>query len=192
MKVAMITGSYPPMRCGVGDYTYQIIKGIRDSQTEVHIFTSAEAKLNGKENFFHSVVKSWSIWPTISLARRVQREQPDIVHIQYPTIGYGYNLGPQILSIFLRMLGLKIVTTIHEFQQANVLRKISLLPFFIWSNVLIFTSEEERVAVINSLPWLRKKLNSASYVIPVGSNIPATTHMGSSTKGSCLASFFGL
>jgi glycosyltransferase involved in cell wall biosynthesis len=192
LKIDIITGSYPPMRCGVGDYTYQLSKAVRNKQVEVDVFTSISARLHNRHLFLHPVVKKWGMLKMLSLARTVRISSPRLVHIQYPTIDYGYHLGPQALLILLRLSGLKVVSTIHEFQLARIPRRISLLPFLAWSNALIFTSEEERTAVIDAFPWLRNKIRDSSHVIPVGSNIPLLSNTTVSKEANHIVSFFGL
>jgi glycosyltransferase involved in cell wall biosynthesis len=192
LRIALITGSYPPMRCGVGDYSRRLAEAIRGQQAGVDVFTSIDENLIGREEGLHPLARKWSILPMMSLSFRVYERRPDIVHIQYPTVGYGHHLGPQALAISLRMLRLKVVTTIHEFQWAHVLRRLSLLPFLLASNALVFTSEEERAAIASAAPWLSGKLERASYVIPVGSNIPVAGGPVRATEGGPVVSFFGL
>ena len=192
LKIDIITGSYPPMRCGVGDYTYQLVKALRKEGIAAGVLTSTAARLRSTHSFLRPIVRKWTICRMILQSIKMHRLSHNIVHIQYPTIGYGYHLGPQILLILLRLKGIKIVSTIHEFHLARTLRRISLLPFLIWSNSLIFTAEEERGAVLDAYPWLKRKLQDKCYVIPVGSNIPVIDdHMVTKT-GDRIVSFFGL
>jgi glycosyltransferase involved in cell wall biosynthesis len=192
LRIALITGSYPPMRCGVGDYSHQLAEALRGQQADVEVFTSMAEDLAGRKEGLHLLAGKWSTLPMMPLSFRVCQRRPDIVHIQYPTVGYGCHLGPQALAIALRMLRLKVVTTVHEFQWAHVLRKLSLLPFLLASSALVFTSEEERAAIASAAPWLRGKLERASYVIPVGSNIPVADGPAEATEDGPVASFFGL
>jgi glycosyltransferase involved in cell wall biosynthesis len=192
LVVDMITGSYPPMRCGVGDYAYKLSRAIRKQGINVNVFTSRKARLHSRYDFLYPDVKKWSIVRMFFLLNKIRKSSPCIVHIQYPTIDYGYHLGPQALLILLRLLGQNVITTIHEFQLARVPRRLSLLPFLFWSNLLIFTSEEERTAVSESFTWLRNKILNTSYVIPVGSNIPLLSNMKVSREEGPIISFFGL
>jgi glycosyltransferase involved in cell wall biosynthesis len=88
----------------------------------------------------------------------------DLVHIQYPTPGVGYKLGPQVLSL-LR----SCVVTVHEASQRRILRKLSLLPFMVRPKHVIFTSDFERRFVTTRVPWVSR----ISSVIPIPSNIRA-------------------
>jgi len=106
----------------------------------------------------------WGLRDMRSAVKSMEALKPDIVHIQYPTLGFGYRLGPQLFA-----LGRKCVTTLHEASQAHILRKISLYPFTIRAEHIIFTSEYERRFALRWAPWIRKR----SSVIPIGSNVQA-------------------
>jgi glycosyltransferase involved in cell wall biosynthesis len=192
LKIVIVTGSYPPLRCGVGDYTYKLSRAIRNQGVDVNVITSKKARSHPRPEFLYPAVKKWSVVRMFFLARQIRQSLPRIVHIQYPTIDYGYHLGPQALLILLRLLGQKVITTIHEFQMARIPRRLSLMPFLFWSNLLIFTSEEERTAVTQSFTWLRNRILDTSYVIPVGSNIPLLSNMKVSREEGPVISFFGL
>lgn len=151
MKVALVTGSCPPGECGVGDYTACLAKTLNDSGVETHLITAG----------------SWNLLGA-STSRRSLREQSfDIVHIEYPTVGFGYKLGAQALSLLQ-----KCVITIHEASQRRVLRKFALIPFTVRPEHIIFTSSFERQFAMNWAPWIVR----SSSVIPVGSNIAVVTN----------------
>jgi glycosyltransferase involved in cell wall biosynthesis len=80
-------------------------------------------------------------------------------------LGFGYHLGPQLLSALL-----PTVVTIHEVTQAHLLRRLSLYPFSLRSQKVIFTTEAERDYAIGWCPWISGK----ETVIPIGSNIPVS------------------
>jgi glycosyltransferase involved in cell wall biosynthesis len=150
MKVIFVTGSIPPEVCGVGDYTNKLATALLNKGLSVDVLTG----------------QSWRMWSTRQLLERVNSAKPDIVHIQYPTLGYGTNLGPQLLSI-LR----KSVITLHEISMAHPLRQTSLIPFLIRPEQAIFTTEYEKNYTLRYCPWIKEK----SQVIPVGSGIKSNT-----------------
>ncbi|MBE2904515.1 glycosyltransferase family 4 protein [Anoxybacillus flavithermus] len=143
----MVTGSYPPDTCGVGDYTHQLKKELINQNCSVRVFTQRE----------------WGLKNLLPIIRKICLENKDIIHIQYPTVGYKYSLIPQLLSVLNNS-----IVTIHEVSQSHILRKISLYPFFLFANHLIFTSEYELNYALKLAPWIRKKAS----VIRIGSNIP--------------------
>lgn len=146
MKVALITGDCPSGECGVGDYTACLDKSLKDCGVESRVIASSD----------------WSLRGALEVHRSLRQQNFDIVHIEYPTVGFGYKMGPQGLSL-LR----KSVVTIHEASERRILRKLSLLPFAIRPEHLIFTSHFERRFATTWAPWI----STVSSVIPVGSNI---------------------
>lgn len=138
MRVAMITGSYPPMACGVGDYTAQLVCCLSNAGMEVEVFSS-----------FH-----WGISGFARLARAIHQFRPDIIHIQYPTVGYGKGLLPQLLSVAMA----PCVVTLHEASQVHWLRQFSLFPFALRARRIVMTSEFERDYVVKAAPWVRPRL----------------------------------
>jgi glycosyltransferase involved in cell wall biosynthesis len=114
------------------------------------------------------------------------------INIQYPSIGYGYRTGPQLLIFLLRFFSqFNVVSTLHEFRYARLLRKLSLIPFIIFSDKLVFTAQEEVEAVRS---WLLVRLLGGApetAVIPVGSNIPVVEYKPELKRKSFVV-FFGL
>jgi glycosyltransferase involved in cell wall biosynthesis len=191
-RICLITGSYPPLRCGVGDYVSQLARTLAARGNEVHVITSKSAGNGGGGEIVHAVVSRWTPLAMYRLLRTIRALRPEVVHMQYPTNGYGYQIGPQALVMLCRLSGMKVITTSHEFIRARFLRKLSLIPLFLFSHALIFTSEEERVAISISMPWLRSKFSRSSTIIPVGTNIPVEAHHEKLPAGSRTVSFFGL
>jgi hypothetical protein len=83
MKVALITGSVPPQPCGVGDFSYCLAVALQKQGVRVELVTH----------------RDWRAQAVIGLKREILHWEPDVVHIQYPTLGFGSLLGPQALSM---------------------------------------------------------------------------------------------
>ncbi|MEM2073506.1 MAG: glycosyltransferase family 4 protein [Nitrososphaeria archaeon] len=164
MKVVMLTGSYPPDRCGVGDYTFRLVNALRDKGVNIYVIKKGGWHLD---------------WTTFLLD--IKKINPDIIHIQYPTIGFGWSLAPQLVSLLM-----PCVVTLHEVSQVHILRKLSLFFFTIRGRYFIFTSEFERQYAISKAPWISRK----SSVIPIGSNIPVSSE--EKLKNSNEIVYFGL
>jgi glycosyltransferase involved in cell wall biosynthesis len=143
MKVTFITGSYPPAVCGVGDYTHRLVEAL--------------ALLGIRSEVVHD--EDWGLLNVARAVKRVKSLHSDIVHIQYPTIGFGTHLSPQIISLMI-----PCVVTLHEFSQAHMLRQLALYPFFLRARRLIFTSVFEQKYAIAKAPWLRNR----TCVAPLG------------------------
>jgi hypothetical protein len=113
----LITGSFPPQKCGVGDYSFnlaQALSGIPD--IKVGVLTSdhqgAVKVSHGMEVF--PIIKRWSLFEIPKIISIIRNWSPDIVHIQYPTQGYGRRLLPNLLPLICFLMGAKIVQTWHE------------------------------------------------------------------------------
>lgn len=117
MRVLLVTGSFPPMRCGVGDYSYRLAQALAaDSAIRVGVLTSVDGKSTGKTvgmDIF-PITKSWGLAEAPGVIRLIRHWSPDVVHIQYPTQGYGTGLLPWIVPIIGFTMRKRIVQTWHE------------------------------------------------------------------------------
>jgi glycosyltransferase involved in cell wall biosynthesis len=146
MKIAFVTGSYPPDTCGVGDYTSRLAHALQRDGMGIQIVRRP----------------TWHVSNLKNILVEIRAGKSDLVHIQYPTAGFGTHLTPQLLS-----LAIPCVVTIHEFSEAHILRKLSLYPFFLRSRHIIFTTPFEQAFGLRRAPWIARR----SSVIPVGSAI---------------------
>lgn len=161
----MVTGSYPPDTCGVGDYTHQLKLALHTRGVQAELIYGV----------------NWDMAHFKTINRKVCKMGPDLIHIQYPTVGYGSGLTPQLLCI-----SNSCIVTLHEVSQAHYLRKFSLYLFFIFAKHLIFTSLYEQDYASKLAPWIRRK----SSIIPIGSNIRHYSH-SSIRKNYCIG-YFGI
>jgi glycosyltransferase involved in cell wall biosynthesis len=168
MKVLLISGSQPPSPCGVGDYSHQLYLSLFDKDYSVKLFKP----------------QVWNFANLINIVNAIKKESPTFIHIQYPTVAYGYSLVPQLLSILFPS-----VVTIHEFSQAHILRKLSLV-FFTLRSTLIFTTSYEQDCFCKFYFWINKK-DTKSF--PLGSNIkPKRNIQQKRIADPLLISYFGL
>ncbi len=156
----MVSGSWPPERCGVGDYSEALSARLEQRGLEV-------ARI---------VETDWSWSAREGIARAIERASPDVVHVQYPTLGYRNSRVPAWLTMRLRSL--PRVTTLHEYRALlRPTRRLGILPRgvsfwpFLLSDALVFSGEQERDAFASSYFWVRRR----SHVIAIGSNIPAAS-----------------
>ncbi|HZZ86349.1 MAG TPA: glycosyltransferase family 4 protein [Anaeromyxobacteraceae bacterium] len=117
MRVLLVTGSYPPMACGVGDYTRSLAQALSLSPgVQVAVLTSTEAAAtsanSGCEVF--PIVRDWGEPDRATVEGLARAWRPDIVHVQFPTLGYRGALAPRLPSLFGKM-GLPVVQTWHEY-----------------------------------------------------------------------------
>ena len=149
MSITLITGSYPPDICGVGDYSFCIMNNTNPY----------------KWNLFYT--SKWGIRFIKSIIKGINKTNPQTIILQYPTEGYGWSLTPQLLSIYYSLFTKKeFIVTLHEFANRTTKAKLATLLFF-FSNKIIFTSSFEKEAALKFFPWLNSKMR----VINIISNI---------------------
>jgi len=115
MRVLLVTGSFPPMTCGVGDYTRSLAHELARS-VDVAVLTSVEAGPAGARDRceMFPCIRTWAGDELPAVRDVVRRWQPDVVHVQLPTQGYRGNLAPR-LPVLLPLAGLPVVQTWHEY-----------------------------------------------------------------------------
>jgi glycosyltransferase involved in cell wall biosynthesis len=117
MRVMFVTGSFPPMRCGVGDYTQRLAMALAAIPgNTVGLLTSrrcAAAEDGGNVAVF-PIVDRWTLGEIWKVFRLFRRWRPDLVHIQYPTQGYGRGTLPCLVPLLAWLAGVRIVQTWHE------------------------------------------------------------------------------
>ena len=167
MKLLMISGSFPPVTCGVGDYTEKLINALSHFDIEIELMANID----------------FSISQTLKIIKKINSINPNIIHIQYPAEGFGYGILPQILS-----LTYKTIITLHEVSQFHLIRKLWLVPFTFRSD-LVFSTKYELDYLKKIFPWFKNK----SFVIPIGSNIsPSNSSNKNEHKNKSEIIYFGL
>ena len=117
MRVLLVSGSAPPMRCGVGDYTHRLAWALADAGVTVGLLTSPEATLGDRSGTKYERLTpavDWSTAPRAEVMRTIRAWRPDIVHLQYPTQRYGEAVRPSLVPLMARCGGAARVRTWHE------------------------------------------------------------------------------
>lgn len=152
----MVTGAYPPLPCGIGDYTQRLCDALREQNVDVTVFPPAP----------HAAAWSWGA--VKKLVADIAALQPDLVHMQYPGRGYGHRLAPTFFPHLWKRQGngAPLVVTLHEFRIAHPLRKGAALNLIRAADALIVSAWCEQ----QSLARFWKK--SPPTVIPPSANVP--------------------
>lgn len=210
IRVCMISGTYPPAHCGVGDYTALLCDSLAARGVEVTVLTSsflgAPARSTGPT--VRPVVRGWSPWHASEIVGRLRDCGAQIYHFQTPTAVYGHRLLPHLLIPLVRRLvgTAKVVVTLHEITPLSAYThpaKAAMKALRAWLSsqgvdVAVVTGEPDRICLemITRLPG-----RVACEVIPIGSNIPVSTltperarevrHQIGLSDHSTLISYFG-
>ena len=155
IQVLLVVGSYPPESCGVGGYVARLEAELRNRNLTVETEHQGPWTLAAFTARLHAI------------RFRANKLRARILHFQYPSVGFGRSLAAPFLAVALRLLGFRIITTIHEASQVHPLRRLALTPFLFWSHAVVFTNAHELNYAAKFIPGLRRKAT----VIPVGSTI---------------------
>jgi glycosyltransferase involved in cell wall biosynthesis len=187
MRILFITGEYPAMQGGVGDYTRRLSQALGELGADVHVLTHADAGGDhlrapsaAYEPTVHAAMTStgWALW---GYALQAIRElQPDIVHIQYQSAAYGLRAEVNLLPWRLRRLRgrppghgahLCTLTTFHDLRFPYLFPKAGPLRH---QAVLALARQSDASVVTNPADWVRLQAAGLAYKlhpIPIGSNI---------------------
>ncbi len=74
MKIGLVTGEYPPLTGGVGDYTHELARALAALGVETHVLTDVRCAAGPAEAGVrcHPVITRWSfpaLWRIRALAR---------------------------------------------------------------------------------------------------------------------------
>ncbi len=119
MRVLLVCGSYPPMRCGVGDYTSHLARALRRVEgVAVAVLTGVAAAGTAEEGVeLFPEVRTWKIAEAPAIVGRIRRWRPDVVHIQYPT--HYYREIQWVLPTLARVANGPVVQTWHEYYSSR-------------------------------------------------------------------------
>jgi glycosyltransferase involved in cell wall biosynthesis len=115
MRILLIAGMYPPAMCGVGDYTVHLAQALA-----VHQHASIGLLTHKSINPLDSTVSpvyfdgEWSWRSLRSVWRSLRQWKPDVVHMQYPSLGYRRSLAPILLAFMVWLSQARLVVTLHE------------------------------------------------------------------------------
>lgn len=106
------------MRCGVGDYSRALAHALASLQeNKVAILTSVSGigeDSPSRHIDIFPVIERWTLREIFKIIKVIHRWSPDIVHIQYPTLGYAKGILPWFVPIVAFFMSKKVVQTWHE------------------------------------------------------------------------------
>jgi glycosyltransferase involved in cell wall biosynthesis len=186
MNIGLITGEYPPMQGGVGDYTRELARALMDLGHAVTVITSAQLadRVNDASIRVEPIAPNWSwrCWRAIADAAR--RLDLDVLNIQYEPAAYAMRVGINFFPGWYARQSRRIpvVTTFHDllvpylFPKAGRLRWKVVEHLARRSEAVIVTNEEDRLKMIadrrRPTAVLQPQMSNLQ-LIPIGSNIHA-------------------
>lgn len=165
----MVSGSFPPDVCGVGDYTGRLMQA-------------------APANWMTFVQRDWSMSALPSILRRLLGLRPADVVIQYPTQGYGWSVVPHLVAIAGAVSRrYRTIFALHEFSSLSKKAQLALAVVSHVAALFIFTTEAERDRARRH-PLFSRRVPTA--IVGIISNIPLSeTSPAFSTRAIDVAYF---
>ena len=161
LRVLLISGSFPPLRCGVGDYTASLARSLAVmAGNKVAVLTSDSSSEADPEPLLDvfRIMRSWTLAETHRVAGVIRRWSPDVVHVQYPTTGYRNRFLPWVVPLVAFSMGKTVVQTWHEaYSRRQVLR--ALLAASVPSAIVVVRPQYQDLL----LPVLRHALRNRKF-----------------------------
>jgi glycosyltransferase involved in cell wall biosynthesis len=174
IRVMLVTGSFPPMKCGVGDYTQRLANALATlPDVQVTVLTSGELGAVPAQAAVrvYGVMRGWRLAEIGCIVRMLRELRPDIVHVQYPTQGYGRSVLPTLLPMIAWLCRRAIVQTWHEYHSARGLRAaLGHLTKGVVPGGLVVVRPSYRQAIAPFWRWVTS--NKLLRFIPNASSIP--------------------
>jgi len=178
VRVCFVTGEYPPMQGGVGDYTRELGRALMHLGHQVVVVTSNRAGDANRaptedEPIVQPLVDSWNWTSWGHVLHTAHVFGSDVLHIQYQTAAYAMHPAINLLPLRLRLRrhGPAVAVTFHDlrvpylFPKAGPLRLQANLLLARWSDAAIATNVEDYERLKQS------RLPLSPHLIPIGSNI---------------------
>jgi glycosyltransferase involved in cell wall biosynthesis len=177
VKIALLSGSAGDGHCGVGDYAYELAQHLA-LDAEVHLYFD---KAHGPAVPPFHELKTLTLHPrpgfSLALMPWLRSELAaaghDIVHLQYPSVGFGTSMGPAFLLQGLTGMQSRsrLVATLHEWTTSHPLRKAVMAQILPSVETLILSNEQE-------LNALQGKLGGRDiHVIPIGNQLTSQAEL---------------
>lgn len=173
MRICYITGEFPPMQGGVGDYTRRLSETMQARGHVVRVLTSVRAQppLPDAEFEISPQVASWdwSFWRQVDALMR--SFQPDVLNVQYQTAAFEMHPAVNVLPWHLRRRRALFIVTFHDLREPYLFRGARPLRRWITdflarrADGVIVTNEEDDAALAGRVPTTPRRL------IPIGPNV---------------------
>ncbi len=170
-RVCLVSGEFPPMQGGVGDYTRELARALARLGHAVSVATSTKGTWNEAGIDVFPVIRQWGWGSWGQIMSIVRQTRSEIIHAQYQTAAYGMHPAINLLPLRLLLTSNRprTVFTYHDlrvpylFPKAGPLRRWVTLGPARWYDAAIVTNIEDCSQLSKAgLPF---------HLIPIGSNI---------------------
>ena len=162
MRILVYSPSYPPVRCGIGDYTRELAGALAARGHEVTVVTACSTAPDAARNpRVLAVLRGWGVTDFLRTLRLVARPRPDIVLSGFPAVVPGRRVRMLYLLPGFAKIALgrpRTVLIVHEFVRAAA-RERNLLGLALHAaDRILAVTEHERAAIVERYPRLAARL----------------------------------
>jgi glycosyltransferase involved in cell wall biosynthesis len=166
VNIVTVCGSWPPIKCGIGDCGQRLAQELAGQGYSVVAITGDRAGAAADSGVtVWPLMESWGPATLPALLRAVRRADPAVVHLHYPTEEYGRFSAIDWLPLAVRaLLRRPVVATIHEYGTFRRLgrRRVEMLART--STAVIVPDRQNLEALAAAMPSLRPRLHH----VPLG------------------------
>ena len=142
-------------------------------------------------------IDNWGLPSAIGTARLIRRLRPDVVHIQYPAVGYARSLGVLSLPLVVRLLArVPVVLTVHERSEKHWQGRLATDFMAVTASRVVFPDPLEAEALRRRLRVFGTRVDVAQMIstIPIDpvADRPAVRARLGLAPGEFLVGTFGL
>src|ERR1043165_2782487 len=110
MNILILTGTYPPDKCGVGDFASKLYSSMLEVNVGHDIYLLSSNKLLKNGSPIHLEPLHWNFFEIMKILGIVKSINPEIIDFQFPTKSYRKSISIILLIAFLKLKGFRIVT----------------------------------------------------------------------------------
>jgi glycosyltransferase involved in cell wall biosynthesis len=156
-RILLFNPSYPPVACGVGDYTRGLAVALVRAGHDVTVVTGATSTsmASGPPRVL-PLLNTWGVGAFLRAWPRFSRPRPDVVVSGFPAIVHGgYSrllyLAPGLAKALLGRP--RTIFIVHEFIRTGETER-RLLRLALWAaDRIVAVTEAERDAIVTRYPW---------------------------------------
>ena len=184
LKIALLTGEYPPMQGGVGAFTQRLAQTLHAQGAEVSIITTQRAwpvtvernwanrheSIDLEYGRLFAITRRWEWRDAQAVVDLLMRHPHDILNIQYQPAAYNLR-NPAINILPWRLRGvIPTVVTFHDLREPYLFPKAGKIRSWL---VRWMAKQAQGVIVTNSADYrvLQPLLSNPLTQIPIGSNV---------------------
>lgn len=168
MRVGLITGEFPPLQGGIGNYTDILSRHLHEQGHQVFVFSEARAEQQSDAIHLTPLRGKWGMNSIRQIQAWSSTYQLDVLNMQYQTAAF--NMSPWI-HFLPQLTKTPFVTTFHDLRVPYLFPKAGPLRAWIVNHL---AHQSDAVIVSDPQDFARLQHLPLAHLIPIGSNIAAT------------------